>query len=132
VTVGERDRQARLADTRPLFVSVLALLLATGWVAKHFVGLMPAISDHQHLSTTTLDAIFGIYALGLLPGLLVGGRTSDALGRRSVALAGSAAALVGTLAILGSQQTEVLLLGRLLVGVGVGLAISAAPHGPPI
>jgi MFS family permease len=125
VTVDERDRQAGPAGTRALFASVLALLLATGWVANHFVGLMPVISDHQHLRTTTLDAIFGIYALGLLPGLLIGGRTSDALGRRPVALAGSAAALVGTFAMLGSQQTEVLLLGRLIVGVGVGLAISA-------
>ena len=61
------------AATRAVFVSVLALLLATGWVANHFVALMPLIRDHQHLSTATLDAIFGIYAVGLLPGLLIGG-----------------------------------------------------------
>lgn len=35
----------------PLFVGVLGLLLATGWVANHFVGLMPAISDRDHLAT---------------------------------------------------------------------------------
>lgn len=113
------------AGTRALFVSVLALLLATGWVANHFVGLMPVISDTAHLSTTTLDGIFGIYALGLLPGLLVGGRASDALGRRPVALAGSAAALAGTAVMLLSQHAGALLLGRLIVGVGVGLAISS-------
>ncbi|OBI97305.1 MFS transporter [Mycobacterium sp. 1465703.0] len=113
------------AATQALFVSVLALLLATGWVANHFVGLMPVISSSQHLSTATLDGIFGIYALGLLPGLLIGGRSSDALGRRSVALAGSAAALLGTVAMLLSQHTDALLLGRLIVGVGVGLAISS-------
>jgi MFS family permease len=111
--------------TRALFVSVLALLLATGWVANHFVGLMPVISDRAHLSTTTLDGIFGIYALGLLPGLLVGGRASDALGRRSVALAGSGAALTGTAVMLSSQHADALLLGRLIVGIGVGLAISS-------
>ncbi|WP_029411148.1 MFS transporter, partial [Mycobacterium avium] len=109
----------------PLFVGVLGLLLATGWVANHFVGLMPAISDRDHLATTTLDGIFGIYALGLLPGLLVGGRTSDALGRRPVALTGSAAALVGTVAMLLSQHSPALFAGRLIVGLGVGLAISA-------
>lgn len=111
--------------TRALFVSVLALLLATGWVANHFVGLMPVISDRAHLSTTTLDGIFGIYALGLLPGLLVGGRASDALGRRAVALAGSGAALAGTAVMLSSQHADALLLGRLIVGIGVGLAISS-------
>jgi MFS family permease len=103
----------------------LSLLLATGWVANHFVALMPLISVHQHLSTATLDAIFGIYAVGLLPGLLIGGRASDALGRRSVALAGSATALVGTMAMLLSQQTDVLLVGRLIVGVGVGLVMTS-------
>jgi MFS family permease len=113
------------SGTQALFASVLALLLATGWIANHFVALMPVISDSEHLSTATLDGIFGIYALGLLPGLLVGGRASDALGRRSVALTGSAAALVGTAVMLLSQHTGALLLGRLIVGIGVGLAISS-------
>lgn len=113
------------AGIQALFVSVLALLLATGWVANHFVGLMPVISDSEHLSTAMLDGIFGIYAVGLLPGLLVGGRVSDALGRRSVALTGSAAALAGTAVMLVSQHTGALLLGRLIVGIGVGLAISS-------
>ena len=107
------------------FGAVLAVLFATGWVANHFVALMPAISDRQHLSTATLDAIFGIYALGLLPGLLLGGRVSDALGRRAVALTGSATAAAGTVAMLLSQEPEVLTVGRLVVGVGVGLAMSS-------
>lgn len=113
------------AGMQALFISVLVLLLATGWVANHFVGLMPVISDTEHLSTATLDGIFGIYALGLLPGLLGGGRASDALGRRPVALAGSSAALMGTAVMLLSQHTGALLLGRLIVGIGVGLAISS-------
>jgi MFS family permease len=125
VTMDEHDGRGGSAATQALFVSVLALLLATGWVANHFVALMPSISDHQHLSAATLDAIFGIYAVGLLPGLLIGGRVSDALGRQLVALAGSTIALVGTVAMLLSQQTDVLLVGRLIVGVGVGLAISS-------
>lgn len=111
--------------TQAVFTGVLALLFSTGWVANHFVGLMPLISDRQHLSAAALDEIFGIYALGLLPGLVVGGRASDALGRQSVALAGSTTALVGTLAMLLSQQYDVFLVGRLIVGLGVGLAISS-------
>ena len=107
------------------FGAVLAVLLVTGWVANHFVALMPTISDRQHLSRSTLDAIFGIYAVGLLPGLLIGGRASDALGRKAVALAGSATAVVGTVAMLLSQQPGVLLAGRLIVGVGVGLAMTS-------
>ncbi|UXA07154.1 MFS transporter [Mycobacterium sp. SMC-2] len=107
------------------FAGVLVLLLSVGWVANHFVAMMPLLSVRQHLSPATLDAIFGIYALGLLPGLLIGGRASDAFGRRSVALAGSATALAATVAMLCSQQYDVLLSGRLVVGLGVGLAMSA-------
>jgi MFS family permease len=111
--------------SQAVFIGVLALLLSTGWVANHFVALMPSISNRQNLSAATLDAIFGIYALGLLPGLLIGGRASDALGRQSVALAGSTTAVVGTVAMLLSQQADVLLVGRLIVGLGVGLSISS-------
>lgn len=107
------------------FGAVLAVLLVTGWVANHFVALMPTISERQHLSTATLDAIFGIYAVGLLPGLLIGGRASDAFGRQAVALTGSATAVIGTVVMLLSQQPDVLLIGRLIVGAGVGLAMTS-------
>jgi MFS family permease len=103
----------------------LAVLLSAGWAANHFAGLMPAISDRQHLGRSTLDAIFGIYALGLLPGLLIGGRASDAYGRQSVTWIGSVTTLAGTMAMLFSQHPDVLLVGRLIVGVGVGLMISS-------
>ncbi|WP_408632710.1 MFS transporter [Mycobacterium saskatchewanense] len=130
-------RRRATGATNSLFVSVLVLLFAMGWAANHFVALMPLISDREHLSTAALDVTFGVYALGLLPGLLIGGRASDALGRRSVALAGSTSALIGTTAMLFSQQPEVLLAGRLIVGFGVGLAMSSGTawasdlKGPP-
>ena len=118
--------RSRAGDGSSLeFGAVLAVLLVTGWVANHFVALMPSISDRQHLSTATLDAIFGIYAVGLLPGLLIGGRASDAFGRQAVALTGSATAVIGTVAMLLSQQPDVLLVGRLVVGAGVGLAMTS-------
>ena len=44
---------------------------------------------------------------------------------RSVALAGSATAVAGTIAMLCSQQYDALLIGRLIVGLGVGLAMSS-------
>ncbi|HXO82336.1 MAG TPA: MFS transporter, partial [Mycobacterium sp.] len=72
-----RRRSPAPAGANREFGAVLAVLLVTGWIANHFVALMPTISNRQHLSTSTLDAIFGIYAVGLLPGLLIGGRASD-------------------------------------------------------
>lgn len=124
-TVATMDDAGSPDPDRGAFAAVLVLLLSVGWVANHFVALMPLLSVRQHLSPATLDAIFGVYAVGLVPGLLVGGRTSDAFGRRPVALAGSAAAVAGTVAMLCSQQYDALLVGRLLVGLGVGLAMSS-------
>ena len=125
VTANEADDRSGSNASWGLFIAVLALLLSTGWVANHFVALMPLISNQQHLGAAALDAIFGIYALGLLPGLIIGGRVSDALGRRSVALTGSAVAVLGTTAMLVSQQSDVLLIGRFVVGLGVGLTMSS-------
>lgn len=119
------DRRDGVSTADAVFLGVLAVLLAIGWAANHFVALMPVITESQHLSVATIDAIFGIYALGLVPGLLIGGRASDALGRQSVAWSGAAIALTGTLAMLVSQHSDVLLAGRLIVGAGVGLAMSA-------
>lgn len=119
------DEHGESRGSAPLFASVLVVLLATGWAANHFAGLIPALSDRQHLDRTTLDAIFGIYAVGLLPGLLIGGRLSDVLGRQSVAWAGSITALAGTVAMLLSLHSPVLLGGRLVVGAGVGLVVSS-------
>lgn len=129
ISVTDR-RRASVARGGPdaskvLFPGLMAVLLATGWAANHFAGLIPAIGGHQHLATSTLDAIFGIYAVGLLPGLLFGGRASDVMGRQSVAWAGSVTTLAGTIAMVLSQQTGALLVGRLVVGVGVGLVISS-------
>lgn len=108
-----------------VFTAVMAVLFASGWAANHFAALIPAIRDSQHLKTADLDAIFGIYAVGLLPGLLGGGRASDAFGRSAVALAGVMTTLLGTIAMQASQQPDVLLVGRLIVGAGVGLAVSS-------
>jgi MFS family permease len=124
-TLAMLDGRDESAATRCVFIGVLAVLLATGWTANHFAALMPVLTDSGHLSTATVDAMFGIYAIGLLPGLLIGGRVSDALGRQTVAWSGSTIALVGTVVMLLSQHSDALLAGRLIVGTGVGLAVSA-------
>jgi MFS family permease len=125
VTMHESEGRQAPGASRPVFGCLLALLLAIGWAASHFAALIPAISDHQHLNATTLDAVFAIYAVGILPGLLIGGRVSDALGRRPVAWVGSAIVLLGTVAMLLSQHSDMLLAGRLIIGVGAGFAISS-------
>ena len=78
----------------------LAALLSAGWATNHFAALVPVLEDFAHISRPGLDAAFGLYALGLLPSLLLGGGVSDRVGRRPVVLAGLALACAGNLFML--------------------------------
>ncbi|MCJ0902335.1 MFS transporter [Rhodococcus sp. ARC_M6] len=107
------------------FISVLSVLLATGWAANHFASLIPVLRLHEGLSHAVLDGVFGIYALGLLPGLLTGGALSDRVGRAAVVLPGALVASLGTVILLLWHNASGLMVGRLVVGIGAGLAIGA-------
>ncbi|ALU72326.1 multidrug transporter [Rhodococcus erythropolis R138] len=107
------------------FISVLAVLLSTGWAANHFASLIPVLRVDEGLSHIVLDGVFGIYALGLLPGLLTGGAVSDRVGRAVVVLPGALVASLGTLILLLWHDAPGLMVGRLVVGIGAGLAIGA-------
>ena len=52
------------------------------------------------LGAGSLEAMFGVYALGLIPGLLLAGPLSDARGRRLPVLAAATASLVGSLLLI--------------------------------
>jgi MFS family permease len=104
---------------------VLSLLFATGWAANHFVALLPVLREQEHLSAGLLAGVFGLYAVGLMPGLLLGGSLSDRIGRRRLALPGAAVALAGTVSLLAWHDPAGLVVGRLLVGLGAGATISA-------
>lgn len=111
------------ARARPL--AVLFLLLSTGWAANHFSAVLPALRVEEDLSPTLLAAVFGLYAVGLVPGLLAGGALSDRYGRATIALPGAALAAIGTLSLLVWHLPTGLGVGRVVVGLGAGAAFSA-------
>lgn len=106
-------------------VVTLAALLAAGWATNHFAALLPVLADVSHISKPGLDAAFGLYALGLLPSLLLGGGLSDHRGRRPVVLTGLVLAGAGNLVMLAWPTLAGVVLGRLVVGLGVGMVASA-------
>lgn len=96
-------------------------MFAVGWGANQFASLLLAYRAHEGLSASTTDALFGFYALGLIPALLVGGPLSDRLGRRRMARVAVVTSALATLVlILGAESSAWLYLGRLLAGVGSG------------
>src|SRR3954470_18504691 len=114
---------------------------AVGWGAQQFAPLLLMYQARLHLSATIIQATFGCYIVGLIPGLLLGGPVSDRYGRRRMLVAALAVSAAATaLLILGGGGVGWLFAGRLLAGVASGAAfgsgavwikeLSATGHGP--
>ena len=69
------------------WLPLAAALLATGWGSNQITPMLLVYRQTLELGTGTLEAIFGLHALGLIPGLLVAGPLSDARGRRRIVIA---------------------------------------------
>src|SRR5438093_1174225 len=103
-----------------------AMLLCAGWGSNQFTPMLLVYHRSLGLSTGTLEAMFGCYALGLVPGLLVAGTLSDGRGRRPVVASAAAFGLLGSIALLAAgHSTALLFVGRFLIGLSSGAAFSA-------
>ena len=110
------------------WVRVAAALFAIGYGANQFSPLMVLYREQGHYSAVTVAAFFGVYALGLAPGLLLGGPASDLWGRMKLllpALVGSVpASAVLALGGVSLVSEEALYTGRFLFGVVTGMAMA--------
>jgi MFS family permease len=68
----------------------------SGWGSNQFTPMLLVYHARLGLSTATLEALFGAYAAGLIPGLLLAGRWSDAHGRRGVGISAAAGSLLAS------------------------------------
>ncbi|RSO29411.1 MFS transporter [Streptomyces sp. WAC 06725] len=117
------------------------MMTASGWSANQFSALLGAYRGDLGLTTATTTALFAVYVLGLIPGLLLGGPLADRRGRRPVVYTALATAAVATcLLMAGPAAAWLLWPGRFLTGLGAGALLTAgsvwikelssAPHDP--
>ncbi len=104
---------------------ILLILFAAGWASNYFTALIPVLRASGNYPTGSLEAAFGIYALGLLPSLLSGGALADRFSPRKLTIAGTLVAAVGNVGILAFQSPIPTDISRFVVGIGVGLVMSA-------
>lgn len=96
-------------------------MFTVGYGANQFVPLLAVYRRTLALTDTQATAVFGVYALGLIPGLLIGGRASDRFGRRTLMIVFAALSLLATAVLAGGQWgVGWLYTGRLLTGVVSG------------
>jgi MFS family permease len=103
-----------------------AALLGTGWGANQITPMLLVYRQTLGLGTGAVEAVFGVYALGLIPGLLLAGPFSDARGRRAVVLPAVATSLLASLLLIAARWgVAPLFAGRLLAGMSSGAVFGA-------
>ena len=102
--------------------------LAVGWGANQFSPMLVVYRDELGLTDRTTAVLFALYAVGLIPGLLVGGAASDRHGRRAVVLPLVVPLPpVATLMLVAFRHAPLGLgAARLLAGVCSGVVFGAA------
>lgn len=103
--------------------SVVALAL---WASGAPAMIYPVYVAEWQLPAIVVTSIFAVYPISLVVVLIVFGGISDYVGRRSTLIAGVLAMTVGILLFAVAPDVGWLFAGRVLQGVGVGLAMSAA------
>ncbi|SPO35350.1 related to myo-inositol transporter [Pseudozyma flocculosa] len=128
---------AGLDENHPSSASYLTRLVAVaclgglqfGWDTGIASGMLVAIrGDLGHeLSEGEQELIVSATTVGAIVGAVVAGRMSDWAGRKKVMIASAVLFLLGSLEQAASQVVRELVLGRVLVGLGVGMASMVVP-----
>jgi MFS family permease len=96
-------------------------MFAVGYGANQFVPLLAVYRRELALSDASATAIFGVYALGLMPGFLIGGPASDRFGRRRIMIPFAGVSLLATAVLISGRWGPAgLYAGRLLTGLVSG------------
>jgi sugar porter (SP) family MFS transporter len=108
-----------------------AVIMMAGLLFGYDQGVISgALDGIQHsfgASTTMIQIITSWVTLGALVGALVAGVLADKIGRRFTILLAAILFTLGALLEALAPGTTVLVIGRLVVGFGVGVASVAAP-----
>lgn len=107
------------------WLRVAPAVFVMAWGGNHFTPLLPMYEDLGGYSAFDANLLLGLYVVGLVPGLLLAGPLSDRHGRKPIAAVGLAAGAAASAVLgLGFAHLLVLCAGRLLAGLGVGVAMS--------
>jgi predicted MFS family arabinose efflux permease len=116
----------RATGRRYGFLTAAAATAVTLWASASSSMNYPLYAEHWQLEPWVTTLMYAAYPLALIPMLLLFGNLSDHLGRRTMMLCGLAAIIAGGIVLGVAPWVWTVFLGRVLLGVGVGLALSPA------
>ncbi|MDD2788758.1 MAG: MFS transporter [Methanoculleus sp.] len=114
------------------FVLVVAAVAAVAGILFGFdtgviSGAILFISEEFSLTGIITEVAVSAVLMGAIIGALFGGPLSDRVGRRSSILAASLIFLAGTVVVVLSPIFSIFLVGRILIGIAIGVASFVAP-----
>ncbi|MGO4690682.1 MFS transporter [Glaciibacter sp. 2TAF33] len=111
---------------RTSFWSAASVAMLALWASGAPSIVYPVYAHDWGLTPTVITSIFAVYPAALVVVMIVFGTVSDYIGRRATLLLGTAAIGVGVLLFAVAPDVGWLFAGRILQGVGVGLAMAPA------
>lgn len=125
-TVAPALNQVR--QGRPLrlaFISGVVSLIAVFAAAGSTIPLFNIYRAEEGFTNAGISTTVVVYSAATLSTLLVLGRLSNHVGRRRTAIASLGLLVLGCLLLLSVHDIGILIAGRLLMGLGAGLASSS-------
>jgi MFS family permease len=121
-----RTPRARRLGRRGTFWSAASVLALCLWASGAPSVLYPLYAKEWALTPAITTAVFGTYPLALIVVLLVFGGVSDVIGRRRAMMLGIGLIAASAIVFAVAPNVGFLFAGRILQGVGTGLALGAA------
>ncbi|XP_023515881.1 probable polyol transporter 6 [Cucurbita pepo subsp. pepo] len=114
------------------YTLICSILASTNSILLGYdIGVMSGavlyIEENLKISSTQVEILVGSLNVLSLVGSLASGRTSDSIGRRYTTFLASTTFLIGALLMGLAPSFPLLLVGRMIAGVGVGYALMIAP-----
>lgn len=103
--------------------SAVALAL---WASAAPTLIYPVYASEWHLTTAVTTTVFAVYPVALIGTLLLLGGFAETVGTRNAILTGLGFLGLGALTFLLAPNLALLLAGRALMGIGVGLSLGPA------
>lgn len=123
---------SRSKNKTGLFVYTLTFFAAVGGFLFGYdtgvvSGALVILKKHFHLSFFKEELVVSVTIATAIVGALAGGPTSHLLGRKTVLISAAFVFTVGAVCMAVAQDIGVLLVGRAIVGIGIGLASMTVP-----
>jgi len=116
--MSEADR--RRAESVPGVALLIALTAVAPLAVDMFLPSMPAMAEEFDVPSATMQLAVTLFLLSFAASQLVYGPASDRFGRRPVLMAGLALFIAGGVIALVAPSAEVLIVGRVVQGLGGG------------